>query len=328
MSFQNTKVWLNFKKQLDLLQSRGLVINDEQKAIYHLKTIGYYRLAGYAYSFRQPIPNHNPPKRSDDFLKDSHFSDVVRLYQFDQRLKLLAFEAIEQIEMAIRTNIAYRLGKKSPHAHELAEHLDANFCNRFGKKDGDNKVVHSQKSDHHTWLDKYDSLVHRAKNQDFVKHNLKIYGCLPVWVACEILDFGALSRLYGGLKYQDRQKIANLYNTNPDILLQWLTSLNFIRNVTAHHGRLWNANIVRRSDLSKSFPNDVLMRHTKDEKPFAYFYIMAHLIDIINPQSDWKNRLIEHLKSFPTPKNNAVSLQDFGCPNGIQNYEWWTKESP
>lgn len=321
MSFQSTKVWLNFKNQLALLKSRGLIIDDEKTAIHHLQHISYYRLAGYAYSFRQIIPNNTPPKRSNYFIQDSHFDNIVQLYQFDKQLRLLAFEAIEQIEMAIRTNIAYTLGKKSPNAHEQSEHLDANFCNRFGKKQG-KKDLYSQKSDHHAWLEKYDSLVNRAKKQDFVKHNLETYGCLPIWVACEILDFGALSRLYSGLKYQDRQSIAKKYKTTPELLSQWLRSLNFIRNVVAHHGRLWNINIIDRSNLSSSFPNNPLIKQLDNQKPFAYFYLMAHLVKIINPQSDWKNRLTQHLNNFPIPKNNVVSLQDFGYPASIQNHHW------
>ncbi|WP_066801132.1 Abi family protein [Moraxella oblonga] len=321
MSFQSSKIWLDFKNQLALLKSRGLIIDDEKIAIHHLQNIGYYRLAGYTYSFRQIIPNNTPVKRSHTFVKDSYLKDIINLYQFDKQLRLFAFEAIEQIEMSIRTNIAYTLGKRHPNAHELSEHLDANFCNRFGKKQG-KKDLYSQKSDHHIWLEKYDSLVNRAKKQDFVRHNLETYGCLPIWVACEILDFGALSRLYSGLKYQDRQSIAQKYRTTPELLSQWLRSLNFIRNVVAHHGRLWNINIVDRSNLSASFPNNALAQQLDNQKPFAYFYLMAHLVEIISPQSDWKIRLIELLKKFPTPKNNVVTLQDFGYLISIQNHHW------
>ncbi|WFF38865.1 Abi family protein [Moraxella nasibovis] len=315
-----SKTWLDFQDQLDLLKQRGLVVGDELTAIHHLQRIGYYRLAGYAYSFRQIIPNNTPPKRRDTFIQGSHFDDIIQLYQFDKRLRLLAFEAIEQIEMAIRTDIAYTLGKRHVNAHEKSECLDAGFCNRFGKRQG-KKDLYSQKSDHHAWLDKYDSLVNRAKKQAFVKHNLDTYGCLPIWVACEILDFGALSRLYGGLKYQDRQSIAKKYKTTPDLLSQWLRSLNFIRNIVAHHGRLWNVNMIDRSNISASFPN-TSVRQLDNQKPFAYFYLMAHLVEIISPQSDWKVRLIQHLNHFPVPRNSAVSLQDFGYLSAFKKYGW------
>ncbi len=200
-----------------------------------------------------------------------------------------------------------------PNAHERSEYLDGRFCSRF-----DGKKSFSKKSEHQKWLDKYDSLVSRAQNQDFIKHNLEKYGCLPIWVAVEILDFGALSHLYSGLKYKDKQHIAKKYDTSPELFGDWLNSLNFVRNIVAHHDRLWNANIVRRTDFQKSFNNDKLIGH----KPFAYFYLMTHLLTVISPNSSWKTRLITHIKTFPTPSNQAIKIDDFGYLSEFYAHDW------
>lgn len=321
VSFQAQKSWLTVQNQLDLLKQRGLIINDASKTMHYLETLGYYRLSGYFYPFRQFDSSPNAIGRKNQFIKGTQFDDIVRLYAFDKGLRLLAFDALERIEMAFRVDVAYVLGRRSPNAHEYAENLDAKFCSRSGKlKNG--KSTYNQKSDHHAWLEKYDALVARSKNQACIKHNLETYGCLPIWVAVEILDFGALSRLYGGLKYKDRQEIANRYQTEPAILAKWFRSLNFIRNVVAHHGRLWNINMVDRCDFDKSFPNDVLALQLENNKPFAYFYLMAYLLKIISPDSDWKSRLVAHIDSFPLKHSQVVSIEDFGYLSDFQSHHW------
>lgn len=318
MNFDKLKPWLTPQQQLDLLKSRGLIVNDDGRALHYLQVLGYYRLSGYFYPFRE-LAQH---QRQNTFIKDTTFDNVLTLYLFDKNLRFLAFDALERIEMAIRTDIAHTLGKRHSNAHEMAEHLDGKFCQRFhlaGKKV-------SQKSDHQKWLDKYDSLVNRSKKQDFIAHYLDKYGRLPIWVACEILDFGALSHLYGGLKYKDREIIAKKYKSTPNILADWLKSLNFIRNVVAHHGRLWNVNVVNRSDFAKSFvgePAEKLDNH----RVFGYFYIMATLLDVISPNSTFKERLTYHVhNNFPKITNSAISLKDFGyCADCITP---WLTTSP
>lgn len=71
------KEWKDYSQQLDILQTRGLLIDDEKQALVYLKTLGYYRLSGYLYSFRK-ISHQGG--RSDYFLENSRFSDVKQLY--------------------------------------------------------------------------------------------------------------------------------------------------------------------------------------------------------------------------------------------------------
>lgn len=317
MRFEPLKQWLTPKSQLMLLQERGLIVSDERRALHYLQTLSYYRLSGYFYPFRELKDG----VRDNIFIKNSRFDDVLSLYLFDKGLRLLAFDALERIEMAIRTDIAHTLGGRHPNAHEIPEHLDFEFTQRFYDK------KYSQKSAHQKWLDKYDGLVARSKRQDFIAHHLDKYGKLPIWVACEILDFGALSHLYSGMKPKDRQKIATKYHTNERLFVQWLRSLNFIRNVVAHHGRLWNLNIVERSDLHKLLVG--FDKQLENHKAFGYFYLMSHLLSVISPTSTWRLRLINHIRdNFPKVNNNAISLDDFGyleeigemwLPTDIQN---------
>lgn len=309
MTFQVSKTWLDFQDQLDLLKQRGLVVDGNDQALHALKNIGYYRLSGYLYPFRQTQND----KKLSTFIENTQFDDVLNLYQFDRKLKMLGFDALEQIEMALRTDVAHTLGKRHPNAHEQAGYLDNKFCTAQPDQ---------AKSKHAIWLDKYHVLLKNNKKQEFIEHYLSNYQTLPIWVAREILDFGALSHLYGGLKYKDRQAIALKYQTTPELLLQWLKSLNFIRNVIAHHGRLWNLKIINRTNFQKSFANDDLAAYLDKNLPFAYFYLMACLLNIINPNSDWKERVIQHIDSFPILHSQVITVSDFGYLPAFKKYGW------
>ena len=41
------KPWLAFTEQLDVLQARGLEVEDRAAALDYLERLGYYRLSGY-----------------------------------------------------------------------------------------------------------------------------------------------------------------------------------------------------------------------------------------------------------------------------------------
>lgn len=100
------KQWKSFSEQLEILQNRGLIVENKDAAIDYLDRIGYYSLSGYWYSFRQfkmkqsgsGIISHY---RDDEFIKNSRFEDAVRLYVFDKKLRLLALDALERIELAV-----------------------------------------------------------------------------------------------------------------------------------------------------------------------------------------------------------------------------------
>lgn len=185
------KCWLSLEDQIALLKKRGMHIDNESRALSYIEKIGYYRLSGYWYPFRKIIRKDKVLKPSnkkshylkdigsDNFIEDVHFKQIVELYVFDKKLKMLCMDAIERIEISPRARISYHLGNKSPYSY-----LEPG---RFLSK----SVVEHQK-----WVQKHEVLIKRSKER-FIEHNRKNYGLpLFVWVACEIWDFGSLSKLY------------------------------------------------------------------------------------------------------------------------------------
>lgn len=310
----NLKPWKSMVDQLALLKQRGLLVDNEPAALDYLARIGYYRLSGYWYPLREidksESKKQSRPVRSDHFVAGSHFEDVVNLYVFDKKLRLMALDALERIEMAVRVDVAHLLGAKDPCAHENPACLHGNFAKKLKAK-GPNRG----KSEHQLWLEKYNTMLQRARREPFVEHHKNKYGGrLPVWVAIEVWDFGLLSRLFDGMQFEDKNQIAQKYGfTDGATMAKWLRSFNFIRNVSAHHSRLWNINVLELSPNPENWPQ---MKHTK---PFMYFAMMAKLLTTICPNSTWTQRLVDLLSDCPAARNGILTLSDFGvCPDWEQ----------
>ena len=307
---ENHKEWKSFEDQLEILRSRGLEISDNDAAVRYLDRIGYYGLSGYWYPFRKLDADSKNSFRLNEFMEGSRFEDAVKLYVFDKKLRLLALDAIERIELAVRVDIAHLLGKKDIFAHENPECLHGNFAKRSIKEGREGEGF----TEHQLWLVKHRELVKRSKNIPFVKHYLAKYQKLPIWVAIELWDFGCVSRLYAGMMHNDKEAISKKYGLeNSKVFSGWLKSLNYIRNVSAHHGRLWNNNIL---ELSRQDRSHDFLKNVEHNRPFYYFCIMAILLSEICPNSSWASRFVQLCCDFPEPSNKAVSLTDFGVVDG------------
>lgn len=315
------KPWKSFEEQLALLMKRGLQVDDREAAMSYLERIGYYRLSGYWYSFRQLVLEQDDNGRvthcrSNTFIEGSHFRDIVQLYVFDKRLRLLALDALERIEMALRVDIAHLLGEQDIHAHENPQCLHGHFSKKVQKKS-----YAKGRTWHQVWLSKYEDHLHRARREPFVVHYLNKYGRLPIWVAIEVWDFGMMSKLYAGMKSADQDQIATKYGAqNGRTLAEWLRSLNFIRNVSAHHSRLWNINVLERS---APLTDDAFWQALDNARPFFYFCLMQKLMRIICPNSTWGQRFQSLMEEFPQAQAGAVSLRDSGLMEDWQSWELW-----
>ena len=235
-----SKPHLELPAQVELLVSRGLEIDDRDEAERVLRAVGYYRLSGYWYPYRQPSPTGLG--RADDFIAGTSFDQVARLYDFDRRLKLHLLDALERIEIAVRVQVGHVLGRRGgAYAHLVPANLDGRFLQP--------RVV-GDPSRYDEWIRRTQDAQRRSR-EDFVEHFRARYdGRLPIWAVTEILDFGGVSALYNGLIRADRDEIARELGAfdaagqgNGAALGNWLWVINYLRNVCAHHSRLWNRNM-------------------------------------------------------------------------------------
>jgi len=312
-----SKPFLSVAKQVALLKQRGLQIDDENFAEECLSRNGYYRLSAYWYPFRtQGVAGG---KRTDVFLPGSRFEDAQQLYVFDKDLKLLLMDAIERVEIAARVGIALRLGPKATFPHQNPHLFEPWFVN----------PAQGGQSRHQQWLQKLNGQILKS-NEEFVAHHHRTYGVgspLPIWIEIELWDFGLLSHLFSGMRLKDTRAIAlRLGVPDPRLLRSWLRSLNYVRNVIAHHGRLWNSKIVERP----GFPSragvipafDALLPYPNSNSTvYGSCCILAYLSRVINPQSQWHKKLVASIKTFPVMPHTSVS--DMGFPPNWESHDFW-----
>ena len=311
-----TKPWLSLQAQVDLLKSRGMRIDDESLAIQYLSRIGYYRMSGYAYPFRQHNPNYqadtNCNQRLSSFEKDTCFSDVVDLYIFDKKLRLLVMDALERIEISMRFEVAHLLGQKNTLAYQRPNLFDKRFA----------ISNNGSKSNYQIFIENHDKCVKRSK-EEFITHHKEKNHDLPIWVACEVWDFGMLSHLFAGMMPDDQKVIAEKFGLkHAKTLASWLQSLSILRNLCAHHSRLWNKSFKVKPKLSgeelltwtEHFRSNV---HSSG-RVFLLLCVCTHMLKVICPNSEWANRLLIHLKTFPHIKHQEINLCAMGC---CENWE-------
>jgi len=193
----------------------GLVIADEPAASLFLEHINYYRFGGYALAFEQA---------RHVFTPGTTFEQIRAVYEFDRSLRDLVTEALEIIELDVRTTVAHSFGQ----LHGAFGHTQpGSFFRRFT---------------HRAWLDKLNEETQRS-SELFVTHFKATYAefpQLPIWVATEIMSFGALSKMVQGMERADQKNIAARYRLQPATLGSWLHHLVYIRNLCAHHARIWD----------------------------------------------------------------------------------------
>lgn len=309
------KPWINIDEQLDQLTERGLQVSDRDKALNCLQRIGYYRLSGYWFAFRR---RDAVAKLTDDFKPNATFQNAVDLHVFDKQLRLLAMDALERIEIALRVDISHALGKLDAFAYLRGDLFHPTFSNELDKQTGLTK--------HHVWLTKHAQLISRSK-EEFVNHNKTKYGLpLAVWVACEVWDFGTMSTLFSGMREAEQDVISAKYGiANGRTFATWLRSLNYLRNVCAHHSRLWNRNIVDQPKLPDAvvMPWVALFEGNPHARARCYLLLcmMRHLLLVVNPTSSWPTRMRDHLQAFPNLDHLGLNRLGMGAADGW-NANW------
>ena len=270
-----SKPFLTIEQQLNQLKSRGMNFYDESKAKYYLENLNYYRLSGYWLLFEK---NHDTHK----FNKNTYFEEVLNLYIFDRELRLLLLDAIERIEVSIRSKLAYILAQNfGSHAH-LKPEIFASYP-KYEKT-----------------LTKLKAEIHRNKSEIFIKHHLDKYNedLPPIWVSVEVMTMEQISSWYSNIKdRQYKQMIAKYYDLDEKILSSFLHHLTIVRNTSAHHSRVWNKRFTIDFVLPK-FPKQLNSQFNLSSKKYIYntLVMCEYLLNIISENNCWKENLDNLIK--------------------------------
>lgn len=293
-----TKPPLELEDQIKLLESRGLEIPDKNRALHYLSKISYYRLRAYM------LPFQSPDDTEHKFRTGTSFDDILNLYIFDRELRFLIFDAIERIEIAIRTQIIYQ--------YSIEYGFDF-YCNK--------SLYHDETIFEQT----LESLIQEIdrSHEIFLKHFRTKYfeeKYPPSIMALEVSSFGTLSKLFRNLKMcRAKKRVAQSFSVSPYILESWMQSTTYIRNIVAHHARLWNRKLTTRPTLLEFVPKDRVWLSSNDipaNKLYAFCACIMYLKKTINPGTSFGKRLTELVNRYP-----VVDVRQMGFPVN------WKKEA-
>lgn len=292
---------LSFDQQVDQLFRRGMT-GDREIMKRRLAVVNYYRLSGYWYPFRNP---------DDTFRAGTTFESVWQRYAFDRRLRLLVMDAVERVEVAVRTQLAYH------HAHNhgpFAYATDSASLPKLGAAQY-GAFIQAVK----------DETFRRRRNQEqFVNHFQQKYGdqhvFLPVWMATEVMSFGTVLTFFRGSTHAVKQSVASVFGMPSVVFDSWLLTLTTVRNICAHHGRLWNRENGVKPIIPRitEYPDWHTPVKVDNNRIFAVLTICRYSMNRIAPQSQWSGRLRALLAEYP-----CIPLPGMGFPANWADSSIW-----
>mgnify|MGYP003110063927 CR=1 FL=1 len=283
-------------EQIALLRERGMRINDPRRARHYLKHLNYYRLTAYWLPFEAEHETHQ-------FKQGSCFDDVLNLYVFDREFRLLLLDAIERVEVSLRTIWAYQL------AHRYGSHAYL-------------ETKHAKRTDwHERNLRRLEKEVRRS-DELFIQHYLNTYrepGLPPIWSVCEVMSLGLLSRWLTQLKPSDATVIAREWSFDQSVLRGFVRHLTYVRNLCAHHSRVWNRSLTVTMPIPRSKPEALAssVNRRADRRIYNTLATLVFLLDRISPGHEWKERLLELLE------RHDVEVEKMGFPAGFERLPIW-----
>ncbi|EKN3363404.1 Abi family protein [Yersinia ruckeri] len=269
------------------LRQRGLIINNDDDAKTALTFIGYYRLRGYFIPYYHMTQDRKPqivePKT---FLPRTTLENIIELYEFDRKLRLIVLEQIQKVEIGLRTCLSEYMSEK------YGCHWFMNLTNL------DNEY------DYEGFFEQI-----RGSKEIFIDHYKATYDhpkYPPSWMITETLSFGAWSRVYKNLHHYDQKRIADKFNIrSAEIMSSWFHTLSHFRNLAAHHNRIWNRSF-------KAFPPGKLNGYEIHMSNPQTLYSRLVVLKYLSDQVSWSDGLKNQLEALMVDKPSCVTWEKMG----------------
>jgi abortive infection bacteriophage resistance protein len=286
-----------------LLKSRGLAIHDEQKAINYLTNIGYFRLSAYLY------PLLKDPKKEHFYKDGTSFSMALEMYRFDRKLRVLLFNEIEKIEVAIRSAMN----------NIICNGLDDVFWMTTPTYFSSPSIFAKTK--------KLIQLETGKTKEEFISHFYDTYNhpFPPAWMISEIIPLGVLCNIFNNLKSKGLKKdIAQHFGLSLPAFSSWILILSNLRNLCGHHIRIWNKEIplVATDPLRHIYPW-IDATQTNPKRIYYRICIIKYLLFTVSPNNTFTQKMKSLLAKFPT-----IDIRAMGFPDDWQDEPLWKSEQP
>lgn len=279
---------LTIEEQLERLRSSHLAIDSEDDVRSILLVTGYFRLNNYMRYF----------KKEKEFIRNTCIRDIVGLYEFDKFLRISLFDAIADVEVAIKALMNNTLAcKYGPHWLTNPTIFKPEFH-----------------GNHQSLITDISAYCNNNPEEQFIKrYKLKFDDpCLPPsWMMMEVLSLGTISRLYDAiLSTEDRVNISAFLKTHDNILTSWLHCLTYIRNLCAHHAKILDRILTIKPVMPSRKKNRFLdeVEELDVSKIYAVLCCIQYLLKTIKPNADFKDNIINLIRGNPEVKPDILGF--------------------
>ncbi len=261
------KVFRTIDEQIDILRSKGLIINDIDKAKSILFRENYFFISGYRHLFMRSY-------KDVKFIEGTTFEELYAIFLFDRRLRNIMFKYILIIENNVKSIISYQLSKK--YGYKEKDYLNPrNFTQDVMRTRQVRDILTKMKR----------QVRVNGRQHSATMHYLSNYGYIPMWVSVKVLSFGIVSELFSILKENDQITISEIYNIDIESLIIYLSLLSNYRNLCAHEDILYDHRTQRTIPNNKfHYRLDIAM--TNDEYNYGKNDLFALLIIMCQMLSD------------------------------------------
>ena len=285
---------ISVAQQIQLLKSQGLTFLDQHKAEHLLNNISLFRIKSYLQPFRLP------GKR--DFKPGSTFEEAYNLYKFDSELRKMICSELEKIEVSIRTQLSLIMGE-----------VDGVFW--FADSSNFRDTAR-----HAGLLNSLRDELRRSDDDAIVRFRQNYTNPFPPsWMTFEVSSFGTLSMMYRCLNAgHARRDVARYYGLSDTVMESWLHSIVYVRNICAHHSRLWN----RRLSINALVPRRARLPfiNTPSDTKRVYYVlsILLYFLQTVNPNHTFVSRFNDLLSRYPN-----VDVAAMGFPADWDSQPLW-----
>ena len=224
------------------------------------------------------------PKEQHLYKPGATFSKVMMLYRFDKKLRLLLFNEIEKIEVAVRSAIV-------KHGCEVTgDPFWMTNPNNFSNPVKFNKTI---------------SLIEDELNhseEECITHFKEAYSdpFPPAWMLSEILPLGVMTNIYSNIKNKKiKKRVSQSFHLQIAPFESWMTIVTLTRNLCCHHARVWNKQNTLRPMIPIIIVRPWINLPTDTLRIYFDMCIIKYFLNIISPGNDMLDKMQALFAEYP-----------------------------
>ncbi|MBD5220440.1 MAG: Abi family protein [Bacteroidales bacterium] len=277
---------ISVSEQIRLLRSEGLMFADENRAQHLLENINLFRLKSYLLPFRTT--------NSRIFKVGASFEDAYSIYKFDSELRKLICSELEKIEVSIRTRLSLAMSEET---------------GIYWFENSDN---FRDETRHHGLLSSLLIELNRSDDEAIIDFKRKYANDFPPsWMTFEVSSFGTISMMYRWLKPGlPKRKVARYYGISDTVMESWLHAIVYVRNICAHHSRLWNRKLSINALIPRNTRLPFISIPSDTKRVYFILSILLYFLQVVNPQNTLAIRVKSLFGKYPNVDPNAMGFPD------------------